>query len=142
MYVEIHVDWQVYNIPEDKDDNVIDVITTVGPHFPNHTHSHTTNTSPHVNERSKHNNANAGMESGRSSTTVGMEPGQSDASGGMEQGHSDASGGMEPGHSDASGGMEPGHSTNDDPIVCVFLRGHEGTRANKPFNINPTQMVQ
>lgn len=102
----------MYNILE-EDNNVIDVITTIGPHFPNHTHS-LTNTSPHshVDEKSEHSN-----------TSGGMEPGQSDASVGTEPGHSDKS-------------IDDG-----DSVVRVFLRGHEGTPANKPFSIHPTQMV-
>ena len=116
------MDWQVFNILEEES-TLVDVVSTIGPHFPRHTPSppHLVSSSPPHSDK---DSSSGGQGWGGSSARV--EPGHNSTT-------SDAREGEE---CDSHSVMEP------DPVVCVFLRPHEGTRANKPFTLNPTQMVQ
>lgn len=124
IYPEIRVDWQMYNMLE-EDRNVVDLITTIGPSFPRQS-------APHSPSRPLNSTPSSRMRQVISGC-------------GMVSAHSGD--GMEPGHattSDCVGGDTECDSNTDmelSPIVRVFLRGHEGVPASKPFSVHPTQMV-
>ena len=122
----------MYNIVHD-DRGLVDFITTIGPPFPRHTasHAHTrahpVSPSPPPQQPDLKQRPGSGLDSGHSDD--GMELGHGDN--GMESGHSNT------GERDGGGEAE----SDQEPVVRVFLRGHEGVRADRPFSVDPAQMV-
>ena len=50
-------------------------------------------------------------------------------------------GGVDPEHGYSDGNSSSYSGLESDPVVRVFLRAHEGVQADKPFAVQPTQMV-
>ena len=52
--------------------------------------------------------------------------------------------GTEPGQrgDEGEGGSQAIEKLESDPVVCVFLRGHEGVPSHRPFSVYPEQMVR
>ena len=107
----------MFNILQ-EDSDVVDLITTIGPPFPKHTHSpsHLAPSPPSID--------------------MDQRP-----CGGVESRHGDS--GLELVHDDRSEGVSNDEEIglDSDPVVHVVLRGHEGVPAAKPFTIQPVQMV-
>ena len=135
------MDWQVFTaLQGDDGGQLVDLISTIGTPFPRHTSSH----SPphHITASHPHNSHTPLTGLGLTSNVGGgTEPGHSRD--GIESGQSGD--GMESGQ--CGDEMEPGQNGDEvedeleDPVVHVFLRGHEGVRADTPFSVHPTQMV-
>ena len=51
-------------------------------------------------------------------------------------------GGVDSGRGDSDGESNSHSRLESGPVVRVFLRAHEGVQADKPFSVQPTQMVQ
>ena len=112
----------MYNILQ-EDDSLVDMITTIGHPFPR---------VPHQSPPPPHTVHSALSPDEKLRSRCGLDPGH-------------GGNGMEPGHSSTSEGGDVEYGSKPDvessPIVRVFLRGHEGILANKPFSVHPTQMV-
>lgn len=135
------MDWQVFTaLQGDNGGQLVDLISTIGTPFPRHASSHS---SPHHITASHPHNSHTPLTGLGLTSNVGggTEPGHSQD--GMESGQSRD--GMESGQCEDK--MEPGQNGDEaegeleDPVVRVFLRGHEGVRADRPFSVHPTQMV-
>ena len=50
-------------------------------------------------------------------------------------------GGVDPKFGDSDENSNSHAGLESDPVVRVFLRAHEGVKADKPFSVQPTQMV-
>ena len=112
----------MFAVLEEDSDQVVDFITTIGTPLPRITPSHSPHTSPPSQHRPRMESKQGGMESGQ---------------GGMVSGR----GGMEPGQGSGGVGEEVQCVLESDPVVRVFLRGHEGVRVDHPFTVHQTQMV-
>ena len=126
------MDWQVFNVLQEDSGQLVDCITTIGTPFPRHTPSHSpphpiTAPPPHDSQPS---------HSGPIPRAAGLIPDSEHGTDGTESGQS--RGGMEP----SNGGVGVSQSVLESgPVVRVFLRSHEGVRADGPFCVHPVQMV-
>ena len=140
LCAEVRVDWQMFRVPrEDKSGQLVDLITTIGTPFPRHTpsspphHHHVTPSHPHLHHKKPP--AMPGLtpepEPGRDGTETGLSGDGTESGEGSER--------VEPRQRSEDGSQSS--QGLDGPVVRVFLRGHEGVPADRPFSIHPTQMV-